>query len=59
MEVEAGSDDEAMAQLLPMAKEHLGAKHSEMANLSDDEIKNMIMSGWSKDEGAAAPAEGM
>jgi len=50
MEVEAMNDDEAMEKLLPMAKEHLAAKHSEMASMSDEDVKNMIMGGWKKEE---------
>lgn len=49
MTVEAENDDEAMEQMMGQAKAHLGEHHPDMANMSDDEVKNMIMQGWKKE----------
>lgn len=50
MEAEAMNDDDAMAQMMGQCKSHLGEHHADMANKSDDELKEMIMQGWQKSE---------
>lgn len=50
MEVEADSDDQAMEMMLAKAKEHMGANHADMAEMTDDQMKQMIMDGWKKEE---------
>lgn len=55
MEVEAGSDDEAMAMMMEKAKAHLGEHHADMP-MDDEKMKAMIMdpeNGWKKEEMAA------
>ncbi|MBI3573103.1 MAG: hypothetical protein HY092_02795 [Candidatus Kerfeldbacteria bacterium] len=47
MTVEAMNDDEAMTKMMAMTKEHLAEMHKDM-NMSDDEMKKMIMGGWRK-----------
>lgn len=54
MEVEAMSDDEAMTMMMEKAKAHMGEHHPDMANMSEDDMKKMIMEGWQKSEEAAA-----
>ena len=49
MEVEAGSDDEAMTMMMEKCKAHLGETHADM-NMSDDEMKQMIMDKWQKSD---------
>mgnify|MGYP001587412289 CR=1 FL=1 len=49
MEVEAGSDDEAMMMMVEKCKAHLGEGHADM-NMSDDEMKQFIMDKWQKSD---------
>lgn len=49
---DAENDDEAMETIMAMAKDHLGEVHSDMT-MTDEEIKNMIMGAWTKDEAVA------
>ncbi|MDP2671453.1 MAG: hypothetical protein Q8P13_03265 [bacterium] len=52
--VEAENDDEAMGKMMEEVKPHLAEKHSDLAGKSDDELKEMIVGMWSKEEGGAA-----
>ena len=50
MEVEADSDEMAMDMMLEKVKAHLAEEHSDMAEMTDDEMKEKIMGGWKKEE---------
>lgn len=50
MEVEADNDDMAVEMLMGKVKAHLSEKHSEMAEMSDDDMKKQIMDNWSRTE---------
>lgn len=47
--VEADNDDAAMEMMMAKVKSHLGEKHSDMAEMSDDDMKAQIMGGWKKE----------
>lgn len=48
MTVEADNDDMAMTEMMTKAKEHLAAVHSGGPQMTDDQVKAMIQSGWTK-----------
>lgn len=54
--VEADNDDEAMDMMMEEVKAHLGEMHEDMADKSDEELKEMILGKWKKEEGEAADA---
>lgn len=49
MEVEAGSDEEAMTMMLEKVKSHMMESHADM-DMSDEDMKAKIMNDWSKSE---------
>ncbi len=47
--VEAEDDDSAMTMMIEKVKPHLNEKHADLANMSEEETKKMIMDGWTKE----------
>ena len=52
--VEAASDEEALQKLLEQSGPHAAEKHPELANMPPDQVNQMIMSNWTKEEIPAA-----
>ena len=50
---EAENDEEALQKIMDQTQPHVAEKHSEMANMSEEEAKNMITSMWKKEESSA------
>ena len=46
--VEAENDEEALQKRIEQSAPHLQAAHPEMANVPEDQAKNIIMSNWVK-----------
>lgn len=47
--VEAENDEEALQKIMEQAGPHVAQAHPEMASVSPEETKNMIMSNWVKE----------
>ena len=50
MEVEADNDDTAKEMMMEKVKAHLAEHHSEMGEMSDEDLKTKIEEGWEKTE---------
>jgi len=48
MEVMAENDEQALEMMLAKVKEHMNDAHSEMEGKSDDEMRDMIKSRWTR-----------
>lgn len=46
--VEAENDDEALQKIMGQSQPHIASAHPEMANMPEDEAKNIITSNWTK-----------
>lgn len=46
---EAENDEEALQKIMEQAQPHISEKHSELANMPEDQVKNLIMSSWKKE----------
>lgn len=46
---EAETDEEALEMIMKQAGPHVAEAHPDMANMSPEETKNMITSGWTKE----------
>ena len=46
--VEAENDEEALQKLMAEAAPHLQSAHPEMANMPEEDAKNIILSNWVK-----------
>lgn len=44
----ADDDDDALRQLIAKSRPHLAKSHSDMGEMSDDQIAGMIRQGWTK-----------
>ncbi|OGD91298.1 hypothetical protein A3D07_01395 [Candidatus Curtissbacteria bacterium RIFCSPHIGHO2_02_FULL_42_15] len=47
---EAENDDEAVAKLMEEARGHLAEVHPDLASMSPDQTKQVIISNWTKSE---------
>lgn len=46
--VEAENDDEALQKIMEQSSSHVQEVHPELANMPEDQVKNLIMSSWTK-----------
>ncbi len=45
----ADSDEEALEKIMAQAGPHVASAHPDMANMSEEDTKNMITSAWRKE----------
>ncbi len=46
---QADNDEEALQKIMEQAAPHLAQAHPDMANMPEDQAKNMITSAWTKE----------